>query len=487
MRLSALISLLMNSIDKLVFVDLETTGGRVNYDRIIEVAIIRVEHDQIVDTYQTLINPEMYLSPFIENMTGIQSEDLSEAPTFEMVKDEIVERLGDCTFVAHNVRFDYGFLRNELKRHDITYTAKHFCSAKLSRILYPKERHHNLDAIIERFKFTCNNRHRAYDDAKVLWDFYQHLNSTLERETFTEALQKALYKPSVPTGLSEQDLEELPEEPGVYIFYGTENTPLYIGKSVNIKQRVLSHFSSDHLSSREMSICNQTTRIETFTTPGELGALFMESSLIKSMQPLYNRQLRLVERPIIARMETNSDGYHTVRLESVNEISVEGIDTVLGVFKSKRQAKTILKEISAHHSLCEKLVGLEKAVGSCFAHKLERCRGACVRAEKPMMYNLRFIEAFTKHRIKSWPYEGPIVIQERAKTSDQAAGYIIDKWCLLGSINGEKSSVARLESNTPEFNMDTYHIIHRYLNDKKRTPSIQRVSYDQIAQYAQEN
>src|SRR4051794_18306176 len=112
---------------RLAFVDIETTGGRSFYDRIIEIGIIRVEDNEVVQTYHSLINPETHLPPEIEILTGITQKDLENAPTFRQIKTDILESLIDCVFVAHNVRFDYGFLKNEFSREEITFSAKHFC------------------------------------------------------------------------------------------------------------------------------------------------------------------------------------------------------------------------------------------------------------------------------------------------------------------------------------------------------------------------
>ncbi|PIZ64583.1 hypothetical protein CO051_01130 [Candidatus Roizmanbacteria bacterium CG_4_9_14_0_2_um_filter_39_13] len=139
------------------FVDIETTGTSTRHDRIIEIGILRVENDKIVKKYNQLINPETHVSPFITQITGIIPDDLEDAPTFEIVKDEVYELLRDSIFVAHNVRFDHGFLKNEFKRFDMQFSMKQLCTVRLSRTLFPEHRHHNLDAIIERFNITCTN------------------------------------------------------------------------------------------------------------------------------------------------------------------------------------------------------------------------------------------------------------------------------------------------------------------------------------------
>src|SRR5204863_4857139 len=137
---------------------------------------------KLVKTFKTLINPQAYLPKEITMLTGITAGDLEDAPTFREVKEEINELLRDCIFVAHNVRFDYSFVKNEFQRHNETFSAKQLCTVKLSRLLYPAWPHHNLDSVIEHCHFTCDNRHRAFDDAKILLQFYQHVQNKFESE-----------------------------------------------------------------------------------------------------------------------------------------------------------------------------------------------------------------------------------------------------------------------------------------------------------------
>src|SRR6185437_7143312 len=167
---------------------------RSSYDRIIEIGILRVEDGELVDTFSSLINPQSYLPKEITQLTGITQHDIESAPTFRSMKEEIIEILADCTFVAHNVRFDYAFLKHELLRENITYSAKHFCTVRLSRILYPQWQRHNLDAVISECNIACENRHRAFDDAKVLYEFYNHILKTMPQDKLEKALSKTMKK-----------------------------------------------------------------------------------------------------------------------------------------------------------------------------------------------------------------------------------------------------------------------------------------------------
>lgn len=447
---------------KICFVDVETTGASFNYGRIIEIGVIRIEDGRIVQTFNSLINPHCSLPPEIELLTGISSAQLENSPSFYNIKNDLLAIFEDSVLAAHNARFDYAFLKTEFKRLEISFNAKLLCTVKLSRDLYPEYRHHNLDAIIERFNFSCQSRHRAFDDAKVLWDFYQLIQKKFPGDKLLESFKKVTKRPSLPTNISEKQLDALPERSGVYIFYGKDGMPLYVGKSINIRERVLSHFSSDTESQKEMSIVQQIESIETITTNSELGALLKESELIKSMQPLYNRALRYKKKIWVLKKreaQTISSDYHQVDLIESGSIDPEETESILAVFKNKRNAKEFLVNIVKDYQLCEKLLGLEKVNGGCFGYRLGRCKGGCLKKETPIKYNLRFEEAFFSSKIKRWPFAGPIIISDGVEEKDH---FMIDKWCFIGRVSDEQD-FENINFQEINFDMDTYKILKRHL------------------------
>src|SRR3989344_6368134 len=159
----------------LSFVDVETTGRSVAHGRIIEIGIVRLEGNKIVKTYQTLVDPQDYVDPFVYSLTAITQKDLESAPTFGQIIDAVADVLEGSIFVAHNVRFDYGFVRNEFKRYGKSLSLKHFCTVKLARLLYPQLKNYNLDKIIDEFEIECEHRHRALGDAMAICEFYQKM------------------------------------------------------------------------------------------------------------------------------------------------------------------------------------------------------------------------------------------------------------------------------------------------------------------------
>ena len=454
---------------QMAFVDLETTGCRLTTDRIIEIGIVRVEDNTITQKYQTLINPETYIPPFIQSMTHISESDVEKAPTFSQVKQEVFEVLEGCVFVAHNVRFDYGFLRSEFRREGVRYTSKHFCTAKLSKYLFPAYSRHNLDSIITRFGFICENRHRVFGDAQVLWDFYQMLQHNVPSEHFIKAVHFVLRKPSTPLNVPAKIIEDLPESPGVYIFYGENNAPLYVGKSTNIKNRVLSHFANDHLATKEMKLSLQARHIEAIKTAGELGALIRESLLIKQLQPLYNRVLRNSKALVVLKKTLDKNGYFQAKMEMVKKLLPEELTQIIGIYKSKRQAIDELQNLAKEHTLCLKLLGLEKTNNTCFGYQLKTCKGACVGKELTAKYNVRFLEAFGKNRIAKWPFEGAIIIREKDDLEELYEEFTTNQWCLLHVANNIQKVTY---DHAGYFDKDIYTILRRYMRNLNNLKNI---------------
>jgi DNA polymerase-3 subunit epsilon len=438
-------------------VDLETTGGSVTFDRIIEVGILQVRDNKLERTFQTFLNPVRALPPEITNLTGINPADLEKAPSFFDVKDEILSYFEDTVLVAHNARFDYGFLKQEYLRFGEKFAPKQLCTVKLSRILYPEFRHHNLDSIIERFKFEIENRHRAFSDAKVLWEFYQKIQTAFPIEKVTQVISHILKKPNIPPKIKNFNYADIPESAGVYIFYGENGQPLYVGKSKNIRDRVMSHFSLSTGDSSEMKIYNTIESMEFIKTAGELGALLKESGMIKKLMPLYNRRLRYREKMVVA-LKKEVDGIFTIEVVETDNPDISKLEDIMGVFKTKKQAREALVNLTKEYSLCDRYLGLEKTKHACFNSQLGRCKGICAGREIPMKYNLRFIEAFLKSKIKAWPHEGPIMIKEVDPNDGKEEQFLIHNWCVVQKQEGDGRSLEDLV-----FDFDVYKILKRFL------------------------
>src|SRR4051812_42038756 len=276
----------------LAIVDLETTGTRPASDRITEIAILEVNGLELVSRWSTLVNPGSSIPSPIQALTGITNELVAAAPKFGELAEALYEKLAGRIFVAHNARFDYGFLRREFERAGFGFSARTLCSVRLSRRLYRSEKRHDLDSVIARHGLACTARHRALGDADALWQFLKVAAAEHGAEVMSVAALQISKQPSLPAHIERAMIDEIPEAPGVYQFYGENGALLYVGKSRSLRTRVLSHFSSDLRSERGMELVQALRRIEWQRTAGELGALLREAKLVKELGPAFNRQLR---------------------------------------------------------------------------------------------------------------------------------------------------------------------------------------------------
>lgn len=445
----------------LAIIDVETTGSSATFDRVIEIGLYRIEGGQMVDTFHSLVDPGCRLPPFITQITGITDADLAGAPTFAQIAARVHALLESCVFVAHNARFDYGFIRQEFERAGRPFCAPCLCTVRLSRLLYPRHRRHSLATLIERFAFTYARRHRALDDAAVVWQFLQHVQAHCAAAKVAAAVQQLLQTPTLPPRLKPAVVEALPEGPGVYVFYDAHDMPLYVGKSVDLRGRVLSHFANDYRSGKDQQIVAQVARIETHLTHGELGALLWESQLIKTLRPPLNRRGRLAEALVVIREGTTPQGYQTARMEVWDPATPGGSD-VLGMFRGRAPAKRTLEDVAATHQLCPQLLGLNSARGACLSRQLGVCQGACAGQEEAWRYNARFAMAFANHRLKPWPFEGPIVLEERSADRTQGHLFLFDQWRLQHALRYDEAGVSRWFADGV-FDYERYRLLLRYL------------------------
>ncbi|MBE8717519.1 exonuclease domain-containing protein [Cellvibrio polysaccharolyticus] len=419
-----------------VIVDIETTGGNVTYDRITEIGIVEVTENGVTE-WSTLINPRMKIPPMIQRITGITDAMVESAPYFEQVAKEILLRLQGKLFIAHNVRFDYGFIRNEFSRLAFTFKAPLLCTVKMSRALYPDRDGHSLEKIIARHQIMVQSRHRALDDARATFKFIQIAEEENSAEKVRAALQSQNRRGSLPVGFDPALVEALPNSPGVYYFWGEAKELLYIGKSINIRKRVLSHFTADHRSSKEMKICQQTRHITFDQTSGELTALILESQKIKALQPLYNRKLRRVSNLYSIQLEDAGNNTLVPKIVSLND-NLVGRSKLYGLYPSAKNAKQDIQTLCDQHGLCYQLAGLEHPGNrACTSHQLKKCAGYCIGKSSVLIHNVKMLEGFSALALKAWPYDGPVVLIEPDQHQESATHLLIDNWRILGVAQSE--------------------------------------------------
>lgn len=445
-----------------VFLDLETTGSRPSSDAITEVGLRRVSPAGETVVWQRLLNPGCGIPEFIQQLTGIRPDMVIDAPYFEDIAEELWEQLQDAVLVAHNVRFDYGFLRQAFKAVGKDYRPAMCCTVKLSRRLYPQYSRHSLDAICGRMAYERDVAHRAMDDVDAMFAFVCQAVSDHGLPAVNDCLSDQKKRPSLPPGLAEADLKRLPSRPGVYRFYGEQSQLLYVGKSVDIRKRVASHFSADHKSHKEMQMAQSVVRIEHEETAGELGALLLENQQIKSLSPIFNRRQRRHKSLWTLALDEGPEGFLQARLvnQPVEEWQQER--DLFGLYRNRSQAKKFVDEAFRSAQLCRKVSGLESGAGPCFGRQIGQCSGACEGIETAQIYNLRVRVALQKQQIKAWHYPGSVVAVEAGKHGRRDC-HLIRHWCHLASWPEQQwPDISELPMQG-QFDIETYRILLKHL------------------------
>jgi DNA polymerase III subunit epsilon len=272
----------------IAFVDLETTGGSTGVHRITEVGVVEIG-PQGTSRWSTLVDPQQPIPPFIQQLTGITDAMVRGAPTFDAIAPELFARLDGKLFVAHNASFDRGFLHSEFERVGLAFNPDVLCTVRLSRALFPAEKRHGLDALVERHALVPSDRHRALADADLLWQFWQRLHDLVPLDALRTQIDRTMRRFRLVGELTEDSLEAAPAGCGIYMFYGENDVPLFVGRSVRVRQRIRAHLTGERRSSKDMRLAQLVRRVDWRATGGELGALLAEAQWIAALRPSHNR------------------------------------------------------------------------------------------------------------------------------------------------------------------------------------------------------
>jgi len=447
-----------DSYPDLAFIDIETTGSHFERDRITEIGIKTLAGDQIY-VWEQLINPQTFIPQNIQRLTGISPQMVENQPSFDQIARALKQELEGKIFVAHNARFDYGFIKASFKRIGIDFKPKVLCTVKLSRLLFPDQARHNLDTIINAHHLLVSARHRALGDADLLLQFWRVCESKFGKAKLNEAINQLIGNPSLPPNIDKVLIDSIPDAPGCYIFYGENKVPLYIGKSISLRSRVMGHFQGALTQRKEMKLSLQIRDIDWIETSGELGALMLESRLIKERMPSMNIKLRRSKDLCGWSLLEDESGVLIPTLVNQRQLAPGLQDNLYGLFYSKREAHAYLKAIAKKHHLCEALLGLEKRIEgkSCFGYQVKQCGGACLNLTPITLHNLQLKTVLELFKVQVWPYSGPIAIKEGGEM------IVIDKWCYLGTAINEDELYELAESGEAEFDLDIYKIVKKAL------------------------
>jgi len=441
--------------------DVETTGGNALHDKITEIAIYLHDGKAIVDEFSSLINPECNIPYYITRLTGIDNEMIRDAPKFYEVAKEIVRFTEGATIVAHNALFDYSFITSEYKSLGYSYSRDYLCTVRLSRKLIPGYRSYSLGNLCESLNIPLQNRHRAGGDALATAKLFELLLSRdPDKKLINSAVRNDHLHLRFPPGFDRSILDKLPESAGVYYFYNQDNNIIYIGKSNNIRKRVLMHFSNKQ-TRKAIELRNAVRDITFEVTGNDLVALLLESEEIKNKQPLFNRAQKNSICNYAITQKINEKGYLTLSAERVRN----GVNHVY-LTKTHEESRSLLEKLTEKHQLCQKLTGLYDISHACFQYSVNRCNGACIGKEDPDTYNKRVEKA-----LKSLDYKNSnFMIIESGRTGTEKSVVLVEDGRYIGfgffdpDFSGQSIESLRESVVSRQDNRDVHRIIKGYLN-----------------------
>lgn len=322
-------------------VDIETTGGNASHSRITEIAIVIYDGEKIVERWESLVNPEKFIPPAIFALTGIDNELVKNAPTFDQISDTVFEMLNDRIFVAHNVNFDYSFVRHELETSGLKWTATKLCTVRAARKIKPGLSSYSLGRLCASLQINLENRHRAGGDADATAILLSKLLEWDANGEIDKMIKKTAEDQRLPPNLPPEDFIKLPEKAGVYYFYNEFKKVIYVGKAVNLKKRVASHFSGHKITPQRQNFLKEIHSISFEICATELMALILECTEIKHLWPVHNRALKRFE-PKCGLFEYEArNGYKYLAVGTVTK-NQQCIET----FTNTSEAIELLRELS---------------------------------------------------------------------------------------------------------------------------------------------
>lgn len=369
-------------------VDIETTGGYASANGITEICIYVFDGAKIVTRFHSLVNPRQPIPRYIQAMTGITDEMVEGAPFFEEIADEIYQLLHDKVFIAHNVNFDYSFIKAHLGANGHSLNCKKLCTVRMSRKIFPGFPSYSLGNLCQSLDIIINDRHRASGDAEATVKVFQLLLQN-DRDSFiAKSLARNSKEQVLPPNVPKEHFERLPYTPGVYYFHNEKGKIIYVGKAKNIRYRVNSHFSNNSESRQKQNFLRHTHAISFEPCATELMAHILESTEIKKLWPIFNYSQKNAENVYGIFLYEDQNGYHRLAIEK-NKKQLKPVYT----FHYLTDGHSILRRIIREYNLCPKLCFIQTGAGDCDGTKEHYCYGACEQKEEPSAYNDRVNKA----------------------------------------------------------------------------------------------
>lgn len=403
-------------------VDIETTGGYASANGIIEISIQVFDGEKIVEQFETLVNPNQNIPKYIQAFTGITNEMVATAPSFEEVAEKVFTFLQGNIFVAHNVNFDYSFIKSHLDFCGYTLNAKKLCTVRLARQIFPGLPSYSLGNLCHSLEIELINRHRAGGDAAATVTLFKKLLDNDCKGAIQSSLHRNSKEQLLPPNVPKADFDQLPHTPGVYYFHDQKGKVIYVGKAKNIRTRVNSHFSNNSDSRQKQNFLKNTFSISFQSTATELMAAILESTEIKRLWPVFNTSQKMQEDVYGIFVYEDQNGYMRLAIEKKRRQV-----TPLYTFHYKVDGHGVLRKLMKEYALCPKLCFMQTDKDKCIGIAEDHCYGACEKREIVTSYNERVLKA-----IASLTQRPSYVVLDKGLTEDQLSCIMV----LQGSFFG---------------------------------------------------
>lgn len=444
-------------------IDIETCGGKFEMRRghITDICILIHDGLQVIDKFSTLVNPQCNITPFYMKLSGITNEMVKDAPTFPEIAKKIVEMTEGKIFVAHNVGFDYGFIKDEFGALGYKYKRDTLCTVRLARKLIPGKMSYSLGHLCDQMGIENKARHRAEGDAEATAELFSRLLQikALDPKYKNKGVEEMMVRKV--DKIKEYVLRKLPEACGVYYFRNADGEIIYIGKSSNMYNRALSHFNTHEHKGKKMLF--ELHSVDYVLTGSELIALLLESEEIKKHKPKFNRMRKGADFTHSIEYFTDKAGILNLRVVPFEEAAQPLLS-----FNNYASARERLDAWLDEHLLCMRYCGLASEEAVCFNHQIKKCNGICCGEEEIGDYNKRAREIVSRY---SYEKDNFIVVERGKERSEKSLVYVRDgKYYGYGYISNECniSSVEELECSVKKqtYYPDSDMLVKAYLSSK---------------------
>lgn len=369
-------------------VDIETTGGYAANNDITELAIVLHDGQKVTDRFESLVRPMREIPRYIQVLTGITPEMVRHAPLFEELAPKIGELLKGRVFVAHNVNFDYSFLKHHLSQAGVDLVSPKLCTVRLSKKVFPGLVSYSLGNLCRQLDIAIEQRHRAGGDADATVRLLELLLQNNAQPHIDSFIKRAAKEQSLPPNLPKEDVESLPYSPGVYYFHDQKGKVVYVGKAKNLKYRVRSHFSHNGSGRQRQDFLRTIYKVTYQTCSTELMAFIFENIEIRRLWPAYNYSQKSFNAVYGIYLFTDQAGYLRLAIDKKRK-NLQPVYTFSLLQEGRRIIQTVIKE----YDLCPKLCFIQTNDDPCTGMEEGTCKGACERQESKTKYNNRVKKA----------------------------------------------------------------------------------------------